>query len=137
MTEAMIRKCYKCHKPFVKLDGCNKMTCPDCGAQMCYLCRQPVRDYKHFFGQGGQPQPGQMCPLFSDNNTIHERDVARGALEAKSEMDKENPDVKLKHDPLASIDLNAANTELPPPGGHRHGFGGFGPPMPQVRVLEY
>ena len=68
-----------------------------------------------------------MCPLFSDNNTIHERDVARGALEAKSEMDKENPDVKLKHDPLASIDLNAANNENHVP---RHpGYGGFGAPV--------
>ena len=111
MTEALIRKCYKCSKPFVKLDGCNKMTCPDCGAQMCYLCRQPVRDYKHFYGQGGVPQPGQLCPLFSDNNTVHERDVARGALEAKSEMDKENPDVKLKHDPAANINLEAANSD--------------------------
>ena len=51
MTEAMIRKCWKCSKPFVKMDGCNKMTC-DCGASMCYLCRQPVKDYKHFYGQG-------------------------------------------------------------------------------------
>ena len=111
MSEALIRKCYKCHKPFVKLDGCNKMTCPDCGAQMCYLCKQPVRDYKHFYGQGGVPQAGQMCPLFSDNNSIHERDVARGALEAKSEMDKENPEVQLKHDPAANINLEAAKTD--------------------------
>ena len=107
MTEAMIRNCWKCQKPFVKADGCNKMTC-DCGASMCYLCRQPVKDYKHFFGQGGVPQAGQTCPLWSDNNSIHERDVARGALEAKSEMDKENPEVKLKHDPAAGINLEQA-----------------------------
>ena len=114
MTEAMIRNCWKCHKPFVKADGCNKMTC-DCGASMCYLCRQPVRDYKHFFGQGGVAQPGQTCPLWSDNNSIHERDVARGALEAKSEMDKENPEVKLKHAPAAGINLEQAAAGMQEP----------------------
>ena len=114
MTEAMIRNCWKCQKPFVKADGCNKMTC-DCGASMCYLCRQPVKDYKHFFGQGGVAQPGQTCPLWSDNNSIHERDVARGALEAKSEMDKENPEVKLKHDPAAGINLEQAAAGMQEP----------------------
>ena len=114
MTEAMIRNCWKCQKPFVKADGCNKMTC-DCGASMCYLCRQPVKDYKHFFGQGGVAQPGQTCPLWSDNNSIHERDVARGALEAKSEMDKENPEVKLKHDPAKGINLEQAAAGMQEP----------------------
>ena len=52
------------------------------------------------------PQPNQTCPLWSDNNAVHERDIARGALEAKNEMDKENPEVKLKHDPAKDLDLN-------------------------------
>ncbi|KAF4521015.1 hypothetical protein B566_EDAN002510, partial [Ephemera danica] len=47
MTEALVRECWKCHKKFVKLDGCNKMTC-SCGAKMCYLCRQPITGYDHF-----------------------------------------------------------------------------------------
>ncbi len=114
MTEAMIRNCWKCKKPFVKMDGCNKMTC-DCGASMCYLCRKPVRDYKHFVGQGGHPQPGQTCPLWSDNASIHESDVARGALEAKNEMDKQNPNVQLKHDPAKDINIDRARRQG---GGH-------------------
>ncbi|KAB8760605.1 hypothetical protein FH972_026597 [Carpinus fangiana] len=28
MTEALMRKCNQCKTPFVKVDGCNKMTCP-------------------------------------------------------------------------------------------------------------
>jgi len=46
------RTCWKCGKKFIKEDGCNKMKCT-CGALMCYICRQPVKDYSHFNGQGG------------------------------------------------------------------------------------
>ena len=41
MTAAVGRRCWRCKKPFVKQDGCNRMFC-DCGAEMCYLCRKPV-----------------------------------------------------------------------------------------------
>jgi len=102
MTEAMIRKCWRCKKPFFKSDGCNKMTC-ECGAQMCYLCRKPVRDYNHFYGQGGTPTATQACPLWSDNAVLHEHAVAKSAVEAKEEMDQQQPEVKLKHDPTAGV----------------------------------
>ena len=103
MTEALVRQCWKCHKPFIKIDGCNKMTC-ECGAQMCYLCRKPVHNgYNHFYGQGGSPKAGRNCPLFTNNSQIHESDVARGAKQAKAEMDHENPSVALKYDPTADI----------------------------------
>ena len=55
------------------------------------------------------PQPGQVCPLWSDNSQIHESDVARGAIEAKNEMDRQNPEVKLKHDPAKDINLAVGN----------------------------
>nr|CAD7417607.1 unnamed protein product [Timema poppensis] len=44
------RTCYKCKKNFVKVDGCNKMVC-SCGAMMCYLCRQPIQGYCHYYIQ--------------------------------------------------------------------------------------
>jgi len=47
LTAALIKKCYKCRKPFVKLDGCNKITC-SCGATMCYICGKPVTTYNHY-----------------------------------------------------------------------------------------
>ena len=47
VTEAMLRKCHRCDKRFVKDVGCNKMTCI-CGATSCYVCREPDIDYSHF-----------------------------------------------------------------------------------------
>ena len=73
---------------------------------MCYLCRQPVHNgYNHFYGQGGSPKPGRMCPLFTNNSEIHDSDVARGAKEAKEKMDSENPSVSLKYDPTEGIKM--------------------------------
>ncbi|XP_058806348.1 E3 ubiquitin-protein ligase ariadne-1-like isoform X2 [Phymastichus coffea] len=47
MSKALIRICHRCQKPFVKSVGCNTMTCI-CGAQMCYICRQPFTvEYSH------------------------------------------------------------------------------------------
>lgn len=75
MTAALVRKCGKCSKPFVKDFGCNKMvslftiyahiwsrplvthatrvltlsqSCPSCGNKQCYVCSASVTDYNHF-----------------------------------------------------------------------------------------
>lgn len=53
MTEALLKKCYQCSKPFIKDDGCNMITC-SCGAKMCYLCEKIVTSYDHFNGLGGE-----------------------------------------------------------------------------------
>lgn len=53
VTEAMIRKCHRCGKQFVKESGCNKMTCV-CGATSCYVCRARDIDYSHFDGKRQQ-----------------------------------------------------------------------------------
>ena len=88
------------------MDGCNKMTCPDCGYMMCYLCRKPVKGYEHFVGQGGEPEPPhRVCPLWSNNDDLHKKEVAKVALEAKQTVTEENPNVKLKIDPTSGIQM--------------------------------
>lgn len=110
MAEAMIRSCYNCNRPYIKQDGCNKITCCNCGALMCYICRLPVKDYNHFYGQGSEPVSGK-CPLWTDNNLVHDRDVALGALEAQNALNKNQPGVILKNDPTKG--LNMANAQAP------------------------
>ncbi|CAH1372306.1 unnamed protein product, partial [Tenebrio molitor] len=96
MTEALLRKCWKCGVKFFKEEGCNKMTC-SCGAQMCYVCGQPVKSYKHFNGNGGDRY--DLCPLYSDSNVLNKENVLKGAEEAKAAIGN----VALKHDPTKDV----------------------------------
>jgi hypothetical protein len=109
LSEAMIRECWKCRTKYFKEEGCNKMTCPKpgCGAKMCYLCKQPVKDYTHFYGQGGAPTASKTCPLWTDNKRLHEQEVANAAAKAKEEMAAQNPHLTLKHDPTKGIAMPA------------------------------
>jgi len=112
MTRALVRTCYKCKKSFIKMDGCNKMTCT-CGAKMCYICREPIVDYKHFNGPGGEAK--QKCPLYSTEKLLHVDAVEAVAKKALEEVISENPDLKLKHDPSKILPrADQAKTHLPP-----------------------
>ena len=49
---------------FIKKTGCNHITC-ECGAHMCYVCRQPITNgYSHFYDEGEEKGPGKKCPLY-------------------------------------------------------------------------
>uniref|UniRef100_A0A914LQ80 RING-type domain-containing protein n=1 Tax=Meloidogyne incognita TaxID=6306 RepID=A0A914LQ80_MELIC len=47
LNEAIVRKCPRCGIGFVKVSGCNKMTCR-CGMTQCYICRESGIQYAHF-----------------------------------------------------------------------------------------
>ncbi|VEN33734.1 unnamed protein product [Callosobruchus maculatus] len=103
MTEALLRTCWRCSRRFIKeQDGCNKITCV-CGAMSCYICNKPVESYAHFNGLGGDKYHLRTyrfrCPLYSDMDAMHEREIAKAAEEAKKEVDP----AKLKFDPSADI----------------------------------
>ena len=72
--------------------------------------RLPVKDYSHFYGQGALPVSGK-CHLWTDNNLVHDRDVALGALEAKNAINQGHPELILKNDPTQG--LNMANAQAP------------------------
>ena len=100
LTEAMLRECVKCGNKFYKEEGCNKMTCR-CGAQMCYLCKKAVKDYSHFYGQGGTPTDVKTCPLWSDNKMLHQMEVAKATELAREGLAKDN--MVLSNDPTKDI----------------------------------
>ncbi|KZO97505.1 hypothetical protein CALVIDRAFT_479838 [Calocera viscosa TUFC12733] len=78
MTNALMRKCPKCHHPFVKEGGCNKMMCNQCQTMSCYICRQVINGYDHF-NQARAPllalDPNK-CPLWDTNlDKFHAEEV--------------------------------------------------------------
>ncbi|KAI6141308.1 hypothetical protein BKA82DRAFT_4204623 [Pisolithus tinctorius] len=93
MTRALMRNCPKCQKAFIKELGCNKMTCPNCHTQSCYICRQIVNGYEHFNrpGQGGNKS---KCILWDPSvEQRHAEEVNAAAKQAMEELKKNNPDV--------------------------------------------
>ena len=89
------------------------MTC-SCGKEMCYLCRERVSGYDHFYGQvctrcmcvsfteqGGEPTAVKKCPLWSDTKVVHQAELARVAQEARRELAQTR--VTFEKDPLQDI----------------------------------
>ena len=98
MSAALIQVCNRCKKPFVKLSGCNKMTC-SCGNLQCYVCGQNIKDYTHFDGPKGD---GKACPLHENNDMrlqikIQEaqKEAVKKVMEEGEGLDEEDVKVDL------------------------------------------
>ena len=106
MSAALIRKCNKCNTPFVKDEGCNKMTCTrnGCFNIQCYVCSKSC-SYDHFNdpGRGGKPgnwyvylrkSPfcGYECPSFLVNLIlVHSSKLLKNDMRKKSREPKRKP----------------------------------------------
>ena len=66
----------------LKVEGCNKMTCPTCGKFICYICRSEIPvsiGYQHFCQTPHcQHKHCRKCPLYSNA----EEDDLRASREA-------------------------------------------------------
>ncbi|KUI68591.1 hypothetical protein VM1G_03842 [Cytospora mali] len=94
MSAALIRKCNRCSAPFIKQDGCNKMTCTKCRNIQCYVCSKSC-DYAHFNDPNRGGKSGN-CPLF-DNNGIevrHQEEVRMAEEEARKTALEKHPEVQ-------------------------------------------
>ncbi|KAJ7109483.1 hypothetical protein C8R44DRAFT_635668 [Mycena epipterygia] len=114
MTRALMRNCPKCQKAFIKEQGCNKMTCPNCSALSCYICRKLITGYEHFAQQPGQPaaasssKAGAKCALWDAVEQRHAEEVTEAAKKALQEYKLAHPDIDEEN---LKVDLPVA----PPP----------------------
>lgn len=92
MSAALIRKCNKCGTPFVKEEGCNKMTCTrgGCFNIQCYVCSKSC-DYNHFDDRSRGGKAGN-CPLFDSVQQRHDQEVQKAEREALARVRAEHPE---------------------------------------------
>ncbi|KAJ7219375.1 hypothetical protein GGX14DRAFT_591832, partial [Mycena pura] len=114
MTRALMRNCPRCQKAFIKDAGCNKMTCPNCSALSCYVCRKLITGYDHFAQLPGQPAaPGSSnsgkCILWDAVEQRHADEASYpSAQKALDVFKRAHPDVDekdLRVEPLAPLPL--------------------------------
>jgi hypothetical protein len=89
MTDAFVRRCPSCNYGFVRESGCNKMTCRNCNALSCYICRQLIQGANHF---NGPPH----CPLYSEDDMTDRQNVRTAGSAAEQRAGRELGTSELK-----------------------------------------
>lgn len=95
MSAALIRTCNKCSAPFIKENGCNKMTCTKCRNIQCYVCSKSC-DYSHFNDASRGGKTGN-CPLFDDGFGVEKRhrdEVQAAEEQARKKALEMHPEVQ-------------------------------------------
>lgn len=80
--------------PFIKENGCNKMTCTrsGCSNVQCYVCHLSC-EYSHFDDRARGGAKGN-CPLFDQSvEQRHENEVSAAEKQARQQVVDENPGV--------------------------------------------
>ena len=80
ISDAIIHGCPKCHTKYMKMDGCNLMTCPSCKSYSCYLCNLVIKPkrgqkYWHFSNEKNR------CPLYNHKGMTSTKEVTKGNVD--------------------------------------------------------
>jgi len=116
MTAALIRECPACKgkgidSRFVKIDGCNKMTCPKCKGWVCYMCNEMIQKqvgYGHFCQHPCDPgkpcSKCSKCTLWSGDHKqlarAEQKRVEQAGLEADEAYRAEHANEEVQGDLL-------------------------------------
>lgn len=91
MTRAVVRKCWKCKKRFVKVGGCNSTTCV-CGARTCFACRGPITD----------GLLNGLNHLWCQHKSLDDaKEAGKAAENAKAFLREKYPKLTFKYDPTS------------------------------------
>ena len=113
LTEALMRRCPSCHTQFFKdVDSCNKVRCPECRADMCYVCRQALSEeeatatanggYRHFCNHSNSKtkrscRKCNLCPLWTGGVDSETDDQQRRQSVAADVANRAWEDMLLSH----------------------------------------
>ncbi|BGP26488.1 zinc finger, C6HC-type protein [Rhodotorula toruloides] len=98
MSAALIRRCPKpgCGEPYIKEQGCNKITCSNCRTLSCYICGKIIAGYQHFRNAGTnlpvgmQSEVGSTCDLWDSTEERNRQEVEAARIAAEIELRKRN-----------------------------------------------
>ncbi|AYV80385.1 MAG: hypothetical protein Harvfovirus1_10 [Harvfovirus sp.] len=93
LTRHRTRLCPKCSKEFMRIDGCNKMTC-SCKTVSCYLCKAQIIGYGHFYDRVKNNKA--TCPLYTKETDIINQSVTLAIKEIYERY--KNDKIKLDSD---------------------------------------
>jgi hypothetical protein len=119
ITEAVAHKCPKCYTKYIKLEGCNLITCATCHSYSCYLCGKLILDkinkYEHFHNNQGSALG--KCILFNDYGDIkrdqgNEKYNNANVIKACEQLLKENDIVNVQKKLLTAMFKNDVDIKL-------------------------